>query len=117
MVLVGCGPRGVPRPVLGGVLGGGLAAERLLSLGLRRIGFVGDSLPAGADVDLGFVSSRRRLDGYRRALRTAGIGYDPALVKCGSHDAAVAAELAAGPPALPSPPSGVFAGSDTPAIG
>ncbi|HKB29493.1 MAG TPA: LacI family DNA-binding transcriptional regulator [Streptosporangiaceae bacterium] len=117
MVMIDAEAPGVPRTVIDDVLGGRLATEHLLSLGHRRIGFVGDSLPAGADVDLGFVSSRRRLDGYRRALRTAGIGYDPALVKCGSHDAAVAAELAAGLLALPSPPSGIFAASDTQAIG
>ncbi len=121
LVMVDAEAPGVPRTVIDDILGGRLAAEYLLSLGHRRIGFVGDSATGGAgvdlDLDLAFVSSRRRHDGYRRALRTAGIAYDPALVKCGPHHAAVAADLAARLLALPSPPSAIFAASDTQAIG
>ncbi len=117
LVMVDAEAPGVPRTVIDDIAGGRLATEHLLSLGHRRIGFVGDSFARGAEQDLAFVSSRRRLDGYRRALRGAGIGYDHSLVRCGPHDAVAAAELAAQLLALPRPPSAIFAASDTQAIG
>ncbi len=117
LVMVDAEAPGVPRTVTDDVLGGRLATEHLLSLGHTRIGFVGDTIARTTERDLAFVSSRRRLNGYRRALRTAGIGYDPAMVKCGPHDAAVAAELASALITLPSPPSAIFAASDTQAVG
>jgi DNA-binding LacI/PurR family transcriptional regulator len=117
LVMVDAEAPGVPRIVIDDVAGGRLATEQLLSLGHRRIGFVGDSFPRSPDTDLAFASSRRRLDGYRRALRTAAVGYHPALVKRGPHDAAVAAQLATDLLAAPSPPSAIFAASDTQAMG
>ncbi len=117
LVMVDAEAPGVPRTVIDDAAGGRLATEHLLSLGHRRIGFVGDTVARGTDAELVFVSSRRRLDGYRRALRAAGVGYDPALVKCGAHAAAVAAQLAAQLLELPDPPSAIFAASDTQAIG
>jgi DNA-binding LacI/PurR family transcriptional regulator len=117
LVMVDAEAPGVPRTVIDDVAGGRLATEHLLSLGHRRIGFVGDSAPHSPDTDLAFASSRRRLDGYRRALRTAGVAYAPALVQRGPHDAAVAAELATDLLAAPGPPSAIFAASDTQAIG
>jgi DNA-binding LacI/PurR family transcriptional regulator len=122
LVVVDAEAAGVPRTVIDDVHGGRLATEYLLSLGHRRIGFVGDTvgrdrLGRGAEPDLVFFSSRRRLDGYRRALRAAGVEYDAALVRCGPHGAAMAAELAAQLLALRRPPSAIFAASDTQAIG
>ena len=51
------------------VAGGVLATRHLIDLGHERIAFVGDRPEPG----LGFVSSERRHDGYRRALQQAGI--------------------------------------------
>lgn len=115
LVMVDAEAPGVPRTVIDDIAGGRLATQHLLSLGHRRIGFVGDSFAHGSDEDLAFVSSRRRLDGYRRALRAAGVEYDHSLVQRGPHEAA--AELAGQLLALPRPPSAVFAASDTQAIG
>jgi DNA-binding LacI/PurR family transcriptional regulator len=117
LVMVDAEAPGVPRTVIDDIAGGRLATQHLLSLGHRRIGFVGDSVTRDADDGLAFVSSRRRLDGYRRALRAAGVEYDHSLVQCGPHEAAAAAELAGRLLALRRPPSGIFAASDTQAIG
>ncbi len=54
------------------VHGAQLAVEHLLSLGHRRIGFVGNANRP--------VAKRRRLAGYRAALQQAGVHFDPALV-------------------------------------
>jgi DNA-binding LacI/PurR family transcriptional regulator len=111
---------GVPQIVTDDVKGGRLATEHLLSLGHRRIGFVGDTMrgaAAASRIGLGFVTSQHRLTGYRQALAAAGLGYDPALVRRGPHGPANAEALAAELLALPDPPSAIFAASDIQAIG
>jgi LacI family transcriptional regulator len=111
---------GVPQTVTDDVTGGRLATEHLLSLGHRRIGFVGDTMrgaAAASRIKLGFVTSQHRLTGYRQALAAAGLGYDPALVRRGPHGPANAEALAAELLALPDPPSAIFAASDIQAIG
>jgi LacI family xylobiose transport system transcriptional regulator len=89
---------------------GGLAATRhLLELGHRRIGVIG-----GPDR---MMCSRARIDGYRAALETAGVGYDPALVRAGNfhHEAGYTAALEL--LRLPERPTAVFAGNDLQALG
>jgi DNA-binding LacI/PurR family transcriptional regulator len=103
---------GVPCTVVDDIRGGSLATEHLISLGHRRIGFVGDSPD-----EFGFVSTRRRLLGYRRTLSRHRIEYDPAIVRLGRHSASVAATMAKELLSLPSPPTAIFAGSDTQALG
>jgi DNA-binding LacI/PurR family transcriptional regulator len=116
LVVVDALARGVPQTFTDDVLGGRIATEHLLRLGHRRIGFVGDDAHRGAE-SLGFVSSARRLTGYRQALAAAEVRYDPALVRRGAHDAAAACELAADLLGIPEPPSAIFAASDTQALG
>jgi DNA-binding LacI/PurR family transcriptional regulator len=111
---------GVPQTLTDDVAGGRLATGHLLSLGHRRIGFVGDTMPgaaAASRVGLGFITSQHRLAGYRQALAAAGLGYDRALVRRGPHGPANAEALAGQLLALPEPPSAVFAASDTQAMG
>jgi DNA-binding LacI/PurR family transcriptional regulator len=108
---------GVPQTVTDDVAGGRLATEHLLSLGHRRIGFVGDIVRRVSATNLGFASSQHRLSGYRRALAAAGIEYDPRLVRRGPHGPANAEALAAELLALPDRPSAIFAASDTQAMG
>jgi len=108
---------GVPQTIIDDVAGGRLATAHLLSLGHRRIGFVGDPVGRGTDQGLGFTSSRSRLQGYRRELAAAGIDFDPELVRAGPHGAAVAADLAGQLMRLPDPPTAIFAASDTQAMG
>ena len=89
---------------------GGLAATRhLLELGHQRIGVIAG--PAR------MMCSRARIDGYRAALETAGIGYDPGLVREGDfhHEAGHAAGLEL--LRLPDRPTAVFTGNDLQALG
>jgi LacI family transcriptional regulator len=96
------------------VLGGRLAAEHLLSLGHRRIAFL------GAAIEPGTVKQRRQ--GVRQALKAAGLDPDQALLdlRMPNHppplvDAAAAAAeqiLAAQPP-----PTAVICFNDTAALG
>jgi LacI family transcriptional regulator len=65
-----------------------LVAEHLIGLGHWHIGFIGNRPERG----LGFVPTRRRLPGYRRALASAGVQDDP-------------------------PPAAIFAASDATALG
>ena len=108
---------GVPQTVVDDMAGGRLATGHLLSLGHRRIGFVGDMPFRRPPAGLGFASSANRLRGYQQALAEAGIEVDPALIRRGPHDAATAAEHAAQLLKSPDPPSAIFAASDTQAIG
>jgi DNA-binding LacI/PurR family transcriptional regulator len=120
LVTVDALARGVPQTVTDDVAGGQLATEHLLSLGHRRIGFVGDTMrgaAAASRIGLGFVTSQHRLTGYRQALAAAGVSYDPALVRRGPHGPANAEALTAELLALPEPPSAIFAASDTQAMG
>jgi len=107
---------GIPHTVIDDFAGGRIATEHLLSLGHRRIGFVGDTRRRADDSDPGF-SSHQRLCGYREALQMAGIGYDANLVRRGPHGAANAEALAAKLLSLPESPSAIFAASDTQAMG
>jgi DNA-binding LacI/PurR family transcriptional regulator len=109
--------RGVPQTVIDDVAGGRLAAEHLIGLGHRRIGFVGDTSSGKPPAGMGFTSSAYRLRGYRQALAAAGLDARADLIGRGPHDAATAAELAARMLKLPDPPSAIFAASDTQAIG
>jgi LacI family transcriptional regulator len=117
LVTVGVLAPGVPQTVIDDVTGGRLATQHLLSLGHRRIGFVGDTARRMSATNLGLSSSQYRLTGYRQALSAAGVGYDPALVRRGLYGAVNAEALAAELLALPDRPSAIFATSDTQAMG
>jgi DNA-binding LacI/PurR family transcriptional regulator len=99
------------------VAGGRLAAEHLIGLGHRRIGFVGDMASARPPAGLGFTSSASRLRGFRQALLAAGLSAEAELIRRGPHDAATAAEHAAQLLKSAEPPSAIFAASDSQAIG
>ncbi|MEO6113947.1 MAG: LacI family DNA-binding transcriptional regulator [Sphingomicrobium sp.] len=85
-----------------------VAAEHLIALGHRRIGFI-----TGSDE---YALSGARLDGYRAALRTAGLGDDPLLV--GRGDFSFGSGLAAAEAlcALDDPPTGIIASNDQMAL-
>ena len=117
LVSVDAANAGVPQTVIDDVSGGRLATGHLITLGHRRIGFVGDMPFSRPPAGLGFTSSAHRLRGYKQALAAAGIRVDPGLIRRGPHDAAVAAEHAARLLKSPDPPSAIFAASDTQAIG
>ncbi|HEY3481720.1 MAG TPA: LacI family DNA-binding transcriptional regulator [Streptomyces sp.] len=89
---------------------GGLTATRhLVELGHRRVAMIG-----GPD---GVLCSRARIDGYRTALETAGLAFDPALVRRGDFHTRSGYRELASLLTLPDRPTAVFAGSDLQALG
>ncbi len=114
LVLVDNSLPNLPCVFIDDIAGGKMATEHLLSLGHRRIGFIGDN----AKTDLGMSASENRYAGYLMALEEAGIGPDFDLVARGPHSSEAAAALAG---ALFEPgrrrPTAIFASSDTLAVG
>jgi LacI family transcriptional regulator len=90
--------------------GGRLAAEHLLALGHRRIAYVGDDEHNA----FGFTSSARRRIGAAGALADTGLEL---IVRRAPHGREQARALAAGLLALDEPPTAIFAGSDSQALG
>jgi LacI family transcriptional regulator len=83
--------------------------EHLLGLGHRSIAFVRG--PAN------HVSSGQRLDGYRAALKAAGVAFDKDLVVQGDYSFASGREAARTLLARASRPTAIFAGNDDMAAG
>ncbi len=90
-------------------LGGRLATEHLLSLGHRRIAIISG--------DTALPCSRDRIAGYGAALEDAGIPVDPALIRPGRFAQQTGYEQTIALLDLPEPPTAIFAGSDTQAMG
>jgi DNA-binding LacI/PurR family transcriptional regulator len=90
-------------------LGGMTATRHLIELGHRRIAMI------GGPPDL--WSSQARLDGYRAALRAAGIRPDEDLIRRGDFMVMDGRVQAAALLALPEPPTAVVAGNDSQAFG
>jgi DNA-binding LacI/PurR family transcriptional regulator len=89
LVLIDNDLPGVPRVCIDDVLGGQMAADHLVSLGHRRIGFLGEN----SDIAMGMPSSENRYRGYLRALERSGIEPDFDLVIRGPHSSDAAAAL------------------------
>jgi DNA-binding LacI/PurR family transcriptional regulator len=117
LVAVDVAFKGIPHTVSDDVAGGRMATEHLISLGHRRIGFVGDTRRPAEGTDLGFTASHKRLCGYGEALQHAGVEYNATLVRRGPHGSANAEALAVELLSMPEPPTAVFAASDTQAMG
>jgi LacI family transcriptional regulator len=93
--------------------GGKLAAEYLLARGHRRIGFIGDSdVPAftGTTGDL-------KLDRFHRTLAGAGVALPAEYIGLAPFGSETARQQAHKLLSLPTPPTAIFAGSDTQAFG
>lgn len=93
--------------------GGYLATRHLLDLGHSRIAFIGDLMPE----PYGFTSSQDRFNGFRQALEEAGLPIRPDYVRSGPHSRDLAQQLTVELLALPTPPTAIFAASDTQAMG
>ena len=90
--------------------GGAVAAvEHLLSVGHRRIGFLGDLLSIS--------TASERLRGYRQALERAGIDPDATLVRTDIRDPETAAAAVDELLGLADPPTAVFTGQNLLTIG
>lgn len=103
------GPSGLATVDSDNLAGAVLATEHLLSLGHRRIGFL------GGRVDL--ESSRRREDGFRKAMAEAGAPVDPSMVRVGGYRRENAAGPAAELLSRADRPSAIFAANDLSALG
>jgi LacI family transcriptional regulator len=83
--------------------------EYLISLGHRRIGFIGGRPE--------LQSAVQRLQGYKDGLRQANIPLDPELVQAGDYSMEAGFTCAQRLLNLPDPPTGIFAANDQSAIG
>jgi LacI family transcriptional regulator len=102
------GPAEIPTVESDNFAGALQAINHLIELGHRRIGFL-----AGRP-DL--RSSIRRSDGYRRALKAAGIPFDPSLVAIGRYQTETAREPAIALLSQPDRPTAIFGANDLSAI-
>ncbi|MFC0252147.1 LacI family DNA-binding transcriptional regulator [Massilia consociata] len=91
------------------VLGGYAATMRLLEAGHRRIGFINGE---------GWIeAAAERLKGYRQALSTRDIPFDPQLVREGDWQVSSGHAHALGLLSLAQPPTALFCANDLMAVG
>lgn len=102
------GPTGLPTVDSDNLAGAVRATEYLLSLGHRRIGFLGGR----PDLE----SARLREEGYRKALAGAGLPVEPELVRVGGYRRETAEPVAREMLELAGRPTAVFAANDSSAI-
>lgn len=89
--------------------GGRLGAEHLILYGRKRIALING--PAR------YEATQHRLQGYREALETAGLVFDPGLVRAGTWHQDSGYRLAHEFMALPEPPDAIFCTADSLAVG
>lgn len=111
VVLLNCfsADRHFPSVVPGEVAGGHRATRALLAAGHRRIAHITGEMWMDA--------ARDRLKGYREALATADIAYDPDLVVEGNWQPSAGYEATRTFMALPRPPTAIFCSNDRMALG
>ncbi len=95
--------------VPGDLLGGRMAAERLIQAGRRRIGFINGQK--------GLDGSQERLKGYRQALSSADIAYDSELLRWGNWEPSSGYDMTHALMKLDNPPDAIFCGNDLMALG
>ena len=110
-VLLNChvANRALPSVVPSEVAGGHAATNFLLQAGHRRIGYING--------EPSMEASQQRLRGYRRALSTADLPFDPELVRDGNWQPISGYEGAHALMRLPSPPTAIFCANDLMAVG
>ena len=90
-------------------LGGQMATQRLIDAGRKRIGFINGQQ--------GIDAARDRLKGYRQALSTNDIPYDPTLVRYGNWETTSGYENTKALMAMDNPPDAIFCANDLMAVG
>ena len=110
-VLLNCyaSDRSLPSVVPGDLVGGRVATERLLRAGCSRIGLINGQQ--------GLDASRDRLKGYRQALASDDIPFDPELVRPGNWEPSSGYEMTRVLMALKHPPDAIFCANDMMAVG
>lgn len=110
-VLVNCydADRRIPSVVPGELVGGRVATDRLIRAGRRRIGMINGQQ--------GLDASRDRLKGYRQALSSSDLAFDPELVRAGNWEPASGYEMTRSLMALNDPPDAIFCANDSMAVG
>jgi LacI family transcriptional regulator len=111
VVLLNCfsSDRHFPSVVPGEVAGGHMATNALVEAGHRRIAHITGEMWMDA--------ARDRLKGYRDALATADIPYDPDLVVEGNWQPSAGYENTRALMSLPNPPTAIFCSNDRMAVG
>ncbi|HET7717126.1 MAG TPA: LacI family DNA-binding transcriptional regulator [Bauldia sp.] len=111
VVLLNCysDDRHFPSVCPGEVAGGHRATEALVRAGHRRIAIITGEMWMDA--------ARDRLRGYRQALATADIAYDPALVREGNWQTSAGYEHTHALMKLRNPPTAIFCSNDRMAVG
>lgn len=102
-------PAVVPTVTITSWDGGFAATNHLISLGHRRIAYIGKNISA--------MDAIERFAGYRTALEVAALPLDPALQCEGSFSTEDGYQATKALMALPEPPTAIFAGNDHHAIG
>lgn len=93
----------------GDVLGGRAATDHLLRAGRKRIGFINGQ--QGVD------AARDRLKGYKQALASNDLPFDPALVRPGNWEPSAGYAMTLELMALSDPPDAIFCANDMMALG
>ncbi|MEP0324440.1 LacI family DNA-binding transcriptional regulator [Bauldia litoralis] len=111
VVLLNCysDDRAFPSVCPGEVAGGHRAADALIGAGHRRIAIITGEMWMDA--------ARDRLRGYRQALATADIPYDPDLVREGNWQTSAGYEHTLALMKLDDPPTAIFCSNDRMAVG
>ncbi len=110
-VLLNCydAKRRLPSVLPGELVGGRVATERLVRAGRRRIAIIN-----GQE---GLDASRDRLKGYRQALSSNDIPFDPDLVKPGNWEPSSGYDMTRELMTLDTPPDAIFCANDMMAVG
>lgn len=103
------GARSLPSVVPGDVIGGRTATSRLIRAGHHRIALINGQ--QGVD------ATRDRLKGYRQALSSHDIPYDPELVRPGNWEPLSGYEHTHALMDLANPPDAIFCANDMMALG
>ncbi len=93
----------------GDLLGGRTATEHLLNAGRKRIGFINGQ--QGVD------AARDRLKGYKQALASNDVPFDPDLVRPGNWEPSAGYAMTRELMALDNPPDAIFCANDMMAVG
>jgi len=111
VVLVNCydKKRAFPSVLPGELLGGRTATERLIAAGRKRIALINGQQ--------GLDATRDRLRGYKQALASNDIPFDPELVRPGNWEPSSGFEMTHKLMALENPPDAVFCANDMMALG